>query len=179
MAPSAANSCSTRVPSLGCPAIRYVKASGGTTSITWSCLVRKPNPTNIPVINSHLVFPDSTPRNIAQTAAIISSTSNASGLLNRNISAATGVSASTSPASNPAAAPNRRTTTARSNATEATPSSACGTSIAQVFRPNTRTDNDINHSDIGGLSTVIELAASEDPKKNAFHDTEPACIAAE
>ena len=31
----------------------------------------------------------------------------------------------------------------------------------------------------GGLSTVIELAASEEPKKNAFHDSDPACAAAE
>ena len=35
------------------------------------------------------------------------------------------------------------------------------------------------HSDIGGLSTVIEFAASEDPKNHASHDCEPACIAAE
>ena len=31
--------------------------------------------------------------------------------------------------------------------------------------PNSRTDNDIGHSDIGVLSTVIELEASEEPKK--------------
>ena len=41
-----------------------------------------------------------------------------------------------------------------------------------------RTDSDINHRDMGGLSTVIEFAASEEPKKKAFHDTEPACTAA-
>jgi hypothetical protein len=40
-------------------------------------------------------------------------------------------------------------------------------------------DRGIAHSDSGGLSTVIELAASQEPKKNAFHDSEPACTAAE
>jgi hypothetical protein len=28
------------------------------------------------------------------------------------------------------------------------------------------------------LSTVIEFAASEEPKKKAFHDSDPACAAA-
>lgn len=37
-----------------------------------------------------------------------------------------------------------------------------------------RTDNDGIHSDAGGLSTVIELAMSEEPKNHAFHDCEPA-----
>ena len=45
--------------------------------------------------------------------------------------------------------------------------------------PKTRTDRAIAHSAIGGLSTVIELAASEEPKKNAFHDSDPAWAAAE
>ena len=45
--------------------------------------------------------------------------------------------------------------------------------------PKTRTDSAIGHSASGVLSTVIELAASEEPKKNAFHDSEPACAAAE
>ena len=35
------------------------------------------------------------------------------------------------------------------------------------------------HNDSGGLSTVIEFAASEDPNRNAFHECEPACAAAE
>ena len=45
--------------------------------------------------------------------------------------------------------------------------------------PKRRTDSDIGHNDIGVLSTVIEFDASEEPKKNAFHDAEPACTAAE
>ena len=45
--------------------------------------------------------------------------------------------------------------------------------------PKIRTDSAIGHSDSGVLSTVIELAASEEPKKNAFQDSEPAWAAAE
>ncbi len=37
----------------------------------------------------------------------------------------------------------------------------------------------MNHSEAGGLSTVIEFAASELPKKNAFHESAPAWTAAE
>ena len=178
-APSAAKSCSRRLPNFGGPASKYIAAMGGTTSMTWSCLVRNPNPTNTPVSTSHRVRPSSTARIAAQTAAIMSSTRRASGLLNRNIKAATGVTASVSPASRPAAAPNCRRMVAHSNATEPTPRSACGTSIAHELSPKMRTDKDISHNDIGGLSTVIALAASEEPKKNAFHDTDPAWTAAE
>jgi hypothetical protein len=39
--------------------------------------------------------------------------------------------------------------------------------------PKSRIDSAIGHSASGVLSTVIELAASEEPKKNAFHDSEP------
>jgi hypothetical protein len=45
--------------------------------------------------------------------------------------------------------------------------------------PKIRTDRAITHSDAGGLSTVIELAASDEPKKSAFQLAEPACAAAE
>lgn len=41
--------------------------------------------------------------------------------------------------------------------------------------PKSRIDSAMTHSEAGVLSTVIELAASEDPKKKAFHDSEPAC----
>ncbi len=72
-----------------------------------------------------------------------------------------------------------RRTVAYSRPTAPTPISACGTSMLHDDRPNSRTDSDIGHNDIGVLSTVIELEASEEPKKNAFHDSEPACTAAE
>ena len=61
----------------------------------------------------------------------------------------------------------------------ATPISACGTRMLHELSPNSRTDKAMIHSDAGGLSTVIELAASEEPKKKAFQFREPACTAAE
>ena len=78
----------------------------------------------------------------------MSSTSSASGLLNRNISAATGVSASTEPGEQPgrgAEVPPHASRTAAP--TVATPISACGTRIAQELSPNIRTDSAISHSD--------------------------------
>ncbi len=45
--------------------------------------------------------------------------------------------------------------------------------------PKIRTDSAIGHSESGGLSTVIDPAASLAPKKNAFHDSDPAWTAAE
>jgi hypothetical protein len=104
----------------------------------------------------------------------------ASGLLKRNISAATGVVASAAPATRPAVPePVDRRTVAVSNQTASTPSIACGTRIAHDDRPKTRTERAIGHSARGVLSTVMALAASEEPKKNAVHDSEPAWTAAE
>ena len=101
-------------------------------------------------------------------------------MLKRNISTATGVSAITVPASRPAAAdPVVRRTTWCSTPTVATPINAWGTRMLQLDSPNSRTERLIGHSASGVLSTVIEPAASLDPKKNAFHDSEPACTAAE
>ena len=67
---------------------------------------------------------------------------------------------------------------AYSSPTAATPSSACGTRRLQDDSPKIRIDSAIGHSESGVLSTVMEFAASEEPKKNAFHDSEPACAAA-
>ncbi|SKY41955.1 Uncharacterised protein [Mycobacteroides abscessus subsp. abscessus] len=77
-------------------------ASPGTISITCSCLVRKPNPTNTPTRIIHRSRPVSTAFRHAQTAATINRMSSASGLLKRNIIAATGVSANVAPARMPA-----------------------------------------------------------------------------
>ena len=57
--------------------------------------------------------------------------------------------------------------------------SACGSRIANELRPSSRTDRAITQREAGGLSTVIELAASELPKKNAFQLSLPAWTAAE
>ena len=100
-------------------------------------------------------------------------------MLKRNISAATGVRATTAPAISPAPAVNQRRTLAYTTPTVATPMSACGTRMLHAFTPNTRADRDMTHSDAGGLSTVMALAASNEPKKNAFQLDEPACTAAE
>jgi hypothetical protein len=99
-------------------------------------------------------------------------------LLKRNISTAAGVSASTAPASRPAAAPKRRRTAAYRSATAATPSSACGTSRLHAFTPKIRAERSITHSDAGGLSTVTKLDESNAPKKNAFQLCVDACTAA-
>lgn len=92
----------------------------------------------------------------------------ASGLLNRNISAATGVNASTAPAIRPAAGLNRRRTEAYTTATVPTPIRASGARIAHEFRPKILTDSSIGHSEAGGLSTVMALPASSEPKNIAF-----------
>ena len=60
----------------------------------------------------------------------------------------------------------------------ATPARACGSSTLNGESPNKRADNAIGHNPSGGLSTVIALPASREPKKNAFHDWAPACAAA-
>ena len=65
-----------------------------------------------------------------------------------------------------------------SSQTASTPSIACGARMLHDERPKTRTDRLIGHSASGVLSTVIALAASEEPKKNAVHDSEPAWAAA-
>ena len=94
--------------------------------------------------------------------------SSASGLLNRNISAATGVSANTAPASSAAGAENLRRTVAYRSPTAATPSSACGTRMLHELTPKMRAERSITQSDAGGLSTVMKFEESNEPKKNAF-----------
>lgn len=110
---------------------------------------------------------------------VIRSASRASGLLKRNIRAATGVSANTATVSSPAAALNRRRTAAYRTPAVATPIRTCGTRIAQELRPKIRTESAIGHSDAGGLSTVMALAESSEPKNIAFQLWLPACTAAE
>jgi len=144
-------------------------------------LVRKASPTRAPARASHLAgcLVDSTARSVAYAAPTSSRVSSASGLSKRNISTATGVVASTSPESRPAAAePVVRRTVAWSSQTAATPSSAWGTRRLHEDRPKTRMDSAIGQSASGVLSTVIALAASEEPKKNACQDSEPAWAAA-
>ena len=89
----------------------------------------------------------------------------------------TGVTANSSPASSPAHGPSARRTVRTSRATAATPISAWGTSTDQLDSPNNRIDRLISHSEAGGLSTVIEFAASEEPKNIAVQLWAPAWAA--
>ena len=117
---------------------------------------------------------------MAYAAATRSRQSIASGLSNRNISTATGVSAITPPAIRAATAdPVVRRTVAWSSQTAPTPSSAWGTRMLHEDSPKTRTESAIGQMANGVLSTVMLLAASEEPKKNAFQDSDPAWAAAE
>ena len=100
-------------------------------------------------------------------------------MLNRNMSAAEGVSANVAPARSAAPGENHRRTVAYSRPTAATPSSACGTRMLHAFTPNRRAESSIGHNDAGALSTVMKLAASDEPKKKAFQLVEPAWTAAE
>ena len=103
--------------------------------------------------------------------------------MKRKINAAAGVHAIAAPAISPAmvparVSPNARRTVAYSTATDAAPINACGASTDQLFMPNNRTDKPVTHSDAGGLSTVMKLCASSEPKNHADQLCEPACAAA-
>ncbi len=160
-------------------ATTYIAANAGTTRSACRLLVRKPTPTKAAPSINHGADALSTARVVAHAPRTSSSTSNASGLLKRNIKAATGVSASTVPASSPEAGPNHRRTVANSIPTAATPSRACGARMLHALTPKTRAEISITHREAGGLSTVIRFAASDEPKNIAFQLCVPACTAAE
>ena len=159
-------------------ATRNASASPGTTRKACSILVRNAKPSAQPANAIHRVLAVSVARTTQYAAATSSSTSSASGLLNRNINAATGVSASAAPAIRPAPGPLTRRTAAYSSATAPTPISACGSSMVNALKPNSLPDNPITHIAAGGLSTVMALPASSDPNSHAFRSCVPACAAA-
>jgi hypothetical protein len=117
-------------------------------------------------------------RTVQYAAAVINSTITASGLLNRNIKAATGVSASTAPASNPVRGPPMRATAAYTKATAATAISASGISMLALLNPKICPERLITHCETGGLSTVMKLCLSREPNSRASQLVEPACAAA-
>ena len=118
-------------------------------------------------------------RTTQYAAATISSTSSASGLLNRNINAATGVSASAAPASRPGARAVDRVAQRRTAARpHRLPSAPAVAACVKALKPNIRPDSPINHSAAGGLSTVMAFPASSDPNSHAFRSCVPACAAA-
>ena len=61
----------------------------------------------------------------------------------------------------------------------ATPSSACGASMLHELSPKIRAEISIGHRKAGGLSTVMKLDESEEPKNIAFQLFVPAWTAAE
>ena len=162
-----------------CAPASHASPNAGSTRNACIIFVRNPNPTHAPASTSHRMRPSSIARTVAYALAVSSSTSSASGLLNRNISTATGVSASTTPASSAAASPATRFTAAYSSHTVATPISACGTRMLHGCTPKIRADRPITHTDAGVLSTVIPPAASVAPNSSAFQLAAPACAAAE
>ena len=74
--------------------------------------MRKPRPMKTPTTTNHFGEAFSIDFIVAQAPSAMRKVSSASGLLNRNISTATGVSAMTAPAMRPAAAPKLRLTVA-------------------------------------------------------------------
>ena len=55
--------------------------------------------------------------------------------------------------------------------TDATPASASGRSMLNELKPKIRPDSAWSHNAAGGLSTVMKLPGSIEPKKNAFQLT--------
>ena len=186
IASAAASSCRTRRQNGTGAATRYASPNAGTLSTASPLLVRNPNPNATPAPTSHQVRPCSSARVTQYAATTTSSTMNASGLSNRKMRTAAGVSAIAAPAISPAAAPARpparprtaRRTVAHSSPAAATPSSACGTSSDQLLKPKIRPDSPMTQSDAGGLSTVMKFEESSEPKNHAFQFSVPACTAA-
>src|ERR1700677_2268724 len=173
-----ASTCSRRRLTVVGAATRYTSVNAGSSRIACISFARNAKPIIVLAARIHRVDPRSTARTRQYAPPTTSITSNASGLLKRNINAATGVTASSSPASNPAPAPNQRLTAAYRSATAAIPSTTDAISMLALEKPKIRPDSAITHSDAGGLSTVMKLDESSEPKKNAFQLLVPAWTAA-
>ena len=78
-----------------------------------------------------------------------------------------------------AAGPNDRRTMTNKSATVATPASASGRRMLHESRPKSRTERPMSIVASGGLSTVMKLAESIDPKNQADQLCEAARAAAE
>ncbi len=50
--------------------------------------------------------------------------------------------------------------------------------MLQELTPKMRAEMSVIHSEAGGLSTVMALPPSKEPKKKAFQLVDPACTAA-
>jgi hypothetical protein len=92
---------------------------------------------------------------------------------------AAGVRAMTSAAMTAATGPNDRRTMTNRSVTVATPASASGSRMLQELSPKRRTDSPMSIVARGGLSTVMKLAASNEPKNQADQLFDAASAAAE
>ena len=128
-------------------------------------------PTNTPAHTRCLVRPDSTARSVAQAEATSSSTSSGSGMSTRASASVIGDSTSMAAASRPATCPNARRTVVNSSPTVASVHRTCGSNRLKEENPKTRADRPISQIDSGGLSTVMKLPGSSEPKNHALRLT--------
>ena len=141
----------------------------GTTISATAILASKPRPTSAPERTSQRVRPSSSARPSAHSAPAQHRTSSASGLLWREIATVIGVSASTSPATNPArAAEPAAHEVVRERRRSRSPSAPAARGSLSEWKPKMRTDSACTHSASGGLSTVITFDASNEPYRNAL-----------
>ena len=89
-------------------------------------------------------------------------------MLYRNISTATGVSAKASAARSAAVFPAHLRTSRCRIRTEATPAATSGSSMLRLLNPKSRAERPCTQNAAGGLSTVMKLPGSIEPKKKAF-----------
>jgi hypothetical protein len=143
-----------------------------------SILVVKARPTSTEAMTSQRVCPPSIAFHRAAAASTMSMVRMASGLLNRNISAATGVRASAAAARMAATSPAHRRTTRWRVTTATTPARASGARMAHDENPKIRAEISWTQNAAGGLSTVMNEPGSSEPKKNAFQLTVPDFTAA-
>jgi hypothetical protein len=137
--------CRSRARRVVGAAMRYAAANAGATISPSSILARNAKPSATAAHASHFGLACCTARTVQYAAAVISSTITASGLLNRNINAATGVNASTAPASSPVRGPLMRVTAQYTRATDATAIKASGISMLALLKPNICPDSPITH----------------------------------
>lgn len=111
--------------------------NAGKTINPSSIFARNAKPSATPASISHRTLACRSARIVQYAPAVISRTITASGLLNRNINATTGVTAKTAPASSPAPRLCAALVTAPYiSATVATAMSACGISMLALLNPN-------------------------------------------
>ena len=92
-------------------------------------------------------------------------------MLTRPIATDAGITARASALASAARSDAKRFTVPCTSATDPTVHRTEGSSIENDEKPNTRADSPMSQIDSGGLSTVMKLPGSSDPKNSAFHDS--------